>query len=209
MRRARRLLRNVLLGGCVVACIGSIVLWVRARTAYDIFSIEIQNPSTRHLTTLTLEAGGREVYAAWKREVNRPELKWQDHFGVSSCSWKVDSSIDGFSTGKGDPGFWERHGFVVVYWPDDPAAPAISKWNAWRSRELHCWFPLWFTFMVTIIYPSIAVLRRLRRRRVLWNFPRCPTCGYDLRATPDRCPECGTVPNRSCRVVVGNQSVPT
>jgi hypothetical protein len=55
--------------------------------------------------------------------------------------------------------------------------------------------PLWPFVLLTAVTsaPFLTAARRWqvrRRRRLLAGL--CLFCGYDLRATPDRCPECGT-----------------
>jgi hypothetical protein len=43
----------------------------------------------------------------------------------------------------------------------------------------------------TLLLWSLAFLVARRKPQVPGH---CPACGYDLRASPDRCPECGAVP---------------
>ena len=51
--------------------------------------------------------------------------------------------------------------------------------------------PDWFLVLLLGLAPAIGFHRARQRARRLRN-GFCPHCGYDLRATPDRCPECGT-----------------
>jgi hypothetical protein len=52
--------------------------------------------------------------------------------------------------------------------------------------------PYWSLALATALMPVGRLYARFRSRRGLGP-GHCRNCGYDLRATPDRCPECGTI----------------
>ena len=73
-----------------------------------------------------------------------------------------------------------------VYLSETP--PFFDGWQV----SVSCWAVLLLTWLLPApgLLSWSLVHRRVRRRRRLGL---CLNCGYDLRATPDRCPECETV----------------
>ena len=57
--------------------------------------------------------------------------------------------------------------------------------------------PIWSAALATAVLPAIWLVRRVRVRMRLAP-GCCRRCGYDLRASRDRCPECGTaIPSKA------------
>ncbi len=63
-----------------------------------------------------------------------------------------------------------------------------------RARHDEYWnlaMPNWFVMLMTAIVPALWLRRPLRLRQRRRN-GLCLHCGYDLRASSGKCPECGT-----------------
>jgi hypothetical protein len=72
--------------------------------------------------------------------------------------------------------------------PPDPDPQWTRRYHVTAVSTPHWFIALLFAIMPTIWLRSC--LREGRRRQI----GLCENCGYDLQATPGRCPECGMVP---------------
>lgn len=53
-----------------------------------------------------------------------------------------------------------------------------------------------YLIAMTFLLPMFRLVSFCRDRRAVHRSGHCSRCGYDLRATPDRCPECGMEPSK-------------
>jgi hypothetical protein len=68
----------------------------------------------------------------------------------------------------------------------------VGEYHYRPSRTWQVVIPLWMPAVLLLIPPALAAGGWYRRRCRRRSGSHCVKCGYDLRASPTLCPECGT-----------------
>jgi hypothetical protein len=75
-------------------------------------------------------------------------------------------------------------------WHEDVQESPRENGEYWSNRHIATTLPFWMlTLPVGVLGWLIGRRGRLKRRRLRRGL--CIACGYDVRMSPDRCPECG------------------
>jgi hypothetical protein len=191
----RRRLFTLVSALSLVLCVATCALWVRSYWRDDL----VARPARFQFLDGTVSSRG-VIWIVWSDAPrHREPIEWTVRTRVPddelACLWQVEDQCG--PTGSGGFGYrskavpsgikieskYLRGGDYLIN-----VAPLVER------RVLTV--PHWSVVLAGAVLPVTrlaAVAGRRRRRRL----GLCPACGYDLRATPDRCPECGAVPDRA------------
>jgi hypothetical protein len=191
---------------CLLLCAAITILWVRSYWAVDSLGRrtlmpQLSDPGMAR-TEITCGRGGIGYIAnedKWPAGINiwaimgKEAADWNGRF-----AWRVSPDPPQYPFGRFPPHQLDWLGFFVEHFQMNVHPPWATDGSQLRSRHLLAVVvPFWFLFLIIAIWPALYfiphIIRRITAVRRL-HLRLCSNCGYDLRATPDRCPECGTVP---------------
>ena len=171
----KRRLLNLLTALSLLLCVAVVVLWVRSHHVQD---------------SVLKSIGDQRVYclSAYRGTLlfKRNDLSYSEiALNYRKARWHSDPVIPELGDrdlGDGmDSIIWRKAGWLGF---------GIGQEEYFEGVIHAAVVPLWFIAMSCFLLPAARALAAVRRR-VRHRRGACPACGYDLRATPGRCPECG------------------
>ena len=164
----------------LLLCVAVCVLWVRSYRRFD----DVVYCGRYHVNNVCSYRGRLFVQLGW----SSTDLLARSSPPYSAGGWFWDSlDVNGvrYPTADMSRG-WRLGGFDA----SSRISKSLDASGRPDSGEHVIIVPYWFLTLAALGMPTAWVRRRLllagRSSARL-----CPTCGYDLRATPERCPECG------------------
>jgi hypothetical protein len=191
--RTKRWCYDVLLAMAALACALTAIVGVRSFWISDFLGGSADGAGL----SASSYRGGLEL-AAWSTNRSGPE--W-DGFRAS-----YDSAPASWAAGRVEPAHakvtaqrWSALGFTLATGSTALRYPQNGCWVPFRLVV-----PVWFL----LVMGMLITWWLCRRRRAcvhaeLVAASRCTKCGYDLRASPGRCPECGGRQRLSIRLLFG------
>jgi hypothetical protein len=159
----------------LLLCILTVVLWVRSYRASD-FVWSPDGANVLHIVT-----GRGDMLLQWVS--NKPRSAW----GRGGWGHARNPPQDIVS---GNWRFWTQSQPRKLLWLITWGRAIYGRGGS-SGSGFSVMFPYWLVTVLTLAAPATALGKRFASRRK-HRAGLCPICGYDLRATPERCPECGT-----------------
>ena len=184
----------------LVVFVGAVGLWVRSQWAFGYVFVGRASPPTVRFVGVLCYTGSVELGL---KKVDL-DSSYSEYLRVSA-GWDVvgqNRPPEPLESGPTDPDAWERSwgrwGFAFQLYSISPRGWVIP-WrggNYYLNKTFNVWVaaPWWFVMLATAVLPARASYKWRRGRRARRG--ACANCGYDLYATPERCPECGVVPTK-------------
>jgi hypothetical protein len=172
MRRLLRILLNTITSLSLLLSMAVVVLWARS---YKVSNLLICRTNAGSYS-LIAERG--EVCVRWLATTQHTPLERAQWSGYQQPADPGARYVPPQSTERRLGGFWIERGTMPIHETGRPAIAYVAVV-----------VPFWPLVLFLAVASALVARNWLRRHN---HRGRCAVCNYDLRATPNRCPECGT-----------------